>query len=96
MTDDGLIYSDGRVMSLREARLREQIERDLSAVENDLLTTAALLDAAQEREDVRRHEVRMAQLHNHLAGLRAERKTADKRGLVYKITYNARLDARRR
>jgi hypothetical protein len=71
-------------------RERERIEDALRAVENDLMSTGVLLNQERERYEDRRHEARMLEMRGHLARLRVEHKIADKRGLIYKITYNAR------
>jgi hypothetical protein len=94
MTDDGLVYVDGRVTSLREVRLRESIEHELAALEADRVLTEMALDRLRERDDILHHERRMKELHNHLARLRAgnhERRQHRRTDLIYKVRDNARI-----
>lgn len=47
--DDGIVFADGRIQSAREYRARQSIERELAAIERDVM----LFDAAIQWREAR-------------------------------------------
>jgi hypothetical protein len=82
---DHLVYIDGRLVSVKQLRAQEKIERALKQFEFDLLLLEMELEQRQEAVDEARWLRRMNELQQRRAGIS---------GLIYKVTVTD--NARRR